>query len=111
MFVTLRRKPPEALACERFPIPAIIFALDDCCIELPLIEEIQEFAGAINPHFDGELRIMGVQPRQQRRHFRSCDMRGNAEGKAPRRRVEPGNRTLMRCDEFPRSTQKASTAC
>lgn len=58
----LRCKPAEALVRQRLAIAAIVLALDDGCVQPPLIEQVEKVARIVELDLDGQIRIVRVQP-------------------------------------------------
>ena len=59
-----RGKPAKMIGGENLAIASVVLPADDRCINFAAIERIQQVAGVIEPYFDGERRIVGMQTRQ-----------------------------------------------
>src|SRR5580692_7528773 len=91
-------KPAKMLGRQHFAIAPVVLAKDDRRVDLSAVESIEQLAGVVEPHFDGERRVMGIEPCQQGRDFRPTNMGGNPQRKATASRREPGDRAIM-CGE------------
>ena len=56
-------KPAKMLGRQHFAIAPVVLAKDDRGIDLPVVESIEQLAGVVEPHFDCQCRVMGIEPR------------------------------------------------
>lgn len=70
------------LGRKNLAVTPVVLPADDRRIDLAAIEGIEKVARIVEPHLDGEGRVMRVQPRQQCRNLRPRHMGGDAERKA-----------------------------
>lgn len=80
-------------------ISSVILPTDDRCVDFPAIEGVQKVARVIEPHFDGERRVMGMEPREQCGNFRPADMGGNAERETATNGRQPRYGVIVRGEE------------
>ena len=76
-----RREPAEMLGRENLAVAPVVLPADNRRVDFAAIESIEEVPRIVEPHLDGERRVVRIQPRQQGRHFGARHMGRYAERK------------------------------
>ena len=91
---------------EHFAVAPVILAPDDCRIDLPTVEGVQQGSGMIHAHFNRKPGVVVVETCKQGRNLRSRNVGGNAKAEAAARRGKTRQRPIMRGEKLAGGGQK-----